>query len=197
MNHNQIQQEISIIKEMIDKTRRETAESGNLFIFIGLFSAVITLLIGLLEIYNLNHLVLPAIIIMSIGNGIVGYLIASKENKVETYPKTIFWKVWVVCGFTAVLIVFLFPFLNVYSFRAVPVLVSLIMGIALFISGIVYELKFIQVSSSAWFAGALLLSLTDSQYRFLIVVAVIIVGWIIPGFILNRRFRNGIGENES
>ncbi len=29
MNHEQIQQEISMIKEMIDKSRKETAESGH------------------------------------------------------------------------------------------------------------------------------------------------------------------------
>jgi len=199
MNNNQIQHELSIIKKMIEKTRQETAESGYLFIFIGIFSAIATFVIGMLEIYKLNQFTLPVMIIMLIVNGIIGYIVASKDAKVEkvkTYPKTIFFNLWIVCGITAIMITFLFPFLKVYPFRAVPVLIPLIMGIAVFTTGTIYELRFIQWYSITWWVGACILVLTKSPFRFIIMIAIIVLGWVIPGFILNKQYRNRSKENE-
>ena len=191
MNNNQIQQEIAIIKEMIEKTRKTTAESGYLLIYIGIFSALATIIIGMLEIYELNQYVMTVVIIMTVVNAFIGYLVATKKSnneKVKTYPKTIFWHIWMACGLAAVLIVFLFPYLNLYQFHAVPVLTSLVMGIAVFITGTIFELKFIQWSSLACWIGACIMAIVDGPYKFLIMVAIILIGWILPGFLLNKRY---------
>lgn len=111
------------------------------------------------------------------------------NEKVETYSKTIFWHIWMVCGSAAILIVFLFPFLNVYPFHAVPVLTSLVIGIALFITGTIFELKFIQWSSLAWWAGACIMAIAVGPYKFVIMVAIILIGWIVPGFLLNKQYK--------
>jgi hypothetical protein len=193
MDINQMQQEISIIKQMIEKTRRETASSGHLLIFIGIFSAIATAAIGLMGIYKLNNLIQPVVVFMVVVNAIAGFIIASKEDreeKVKVYPKIIFWNLWIVCGITALIIVFLFPFLKVYPFSAVPVIVCLIMGIALFMTGIIYEMKFVQWSSSAWWIGAIWMAISDSQYEFIAMVVVIIIGWVVPGFLLNKQYKN-------
>ncbi|HEX9974964.1 MAG TPA: hypothetical protein VGD14_23115 [bacterium] len=200
MNHDQIQQEISIIKSMIEKTRRETAESGHLFIFMGIASAIFVLAVSMLEIYKLKYLVLPAMIVLTVINGIIGYLVvanAAKNENVKSYPRTIVLNLWVICGMTLLMMTFLFPFLKVYSFRALGTLVSLVLGIAVFMTGVIYEMRFIQWFSLTWWIGAGLLALIDSEFRFLILIATIIVGWIIPGIILNRRYRHGSKKNEA
>jgi len=89
------------------------------------------------------------------------------------------------------MVTFVFPFLNVYSFRAVATLASLILGIAVFMTGIIYEMRFILWLSSAWWIGACLMALIESEYRFLILIASIIIGWIIPGIIMNKKYENG------
>jgi len=200
MTQNQVQQEISIIKEMIDKTRKETAESGHLFIFMGIASAFFVFIISMLEMYQLNHLVIPAMIFLTIINGIVGYFVVSKpvtEEKVKSYPKTVVLCLWVVCGLTLLLLTFLFPFLEVYTFRALGVLASLILGIAVFMTGIIYEMRFIVWFSSVWWIGAILMAVIESPYRFLIMIAVIIIGWIVPGFIINKKYKNRSKNNEA
>ena len=199
MTQNQVQQEISIIKEMIDKTRKETAESGHLFIFMGIASAFFVLIISLLEMYKVNHLVIPAMIILTFLNGLVGYFVVSKpisEEKVKSYPKTVVLCLWVVCGLTLLLVTFLFPFLKVYSFRALGTLASLFLGIAVFMTGIIYEMRFVVWFSSAWWIGAILMALIDGPYRFLIMIAVILIGWILPGFIMNKKYKNRSKNNE-
>ncbi len=125
MNQNQLQQEISIIRKMIEKTRKETAESGHLFIFMGIAAALFVLIVSMLELYQLNHLVIPAMIVLTVINGIVGYLVVSgpvQAEKVKSYPKTMVLWLWVVCGFTLLMITFLFPFLKVYTFSALGTL---------------------------------------------------------------------------
>ncbi len=193
MTENQIQQEISIIKEMIDKTRKETAESGHLFIFMGIASALFVLIISMLEIYRFDHLRIPAMIILTVFNGFVGYFVVSKpfnEEKVQSYPKTIVLCLWAVCGITLLLVTFLFPFLNVYTFRAIGTLACLILGIAVFMTGIIYEMRFVVWYSLAWWVGAVLMAISYSPYRFIIMIAVITIGWILPGIIMNKKYKN-------
>lgn len=200
MNHDQIQQEISIIKSMIEKTRRETAESGHLFIFMGIASAIFVLIISILEIYKFYHLVIPAMIILTVLNGFVGYFVVSKpakEEKVTSYPKAVVLSLWVICSVTLLMITFLFPFLKVYSFSALGTLASLILGIAVFMTGVIYEMRFVVWYSSAWWIGAILMAISSGSYRFLIMIAVILIGWVLPGFIINKKYKNGGTSNEA
>lgn len=200
MNHDQIQQEISIIKSMIEKTRRETAESGHLFIFMGIASAIFVLIISILEIYKFYHLVIPAMIILTVLHGFVGYFVVSKpakEEKVTSYPKAVVLSLWVICSVTLLMITFLFPFLKVYSFSALGTLASLILGIAVFMTGVIYEMRFVVWYSSAWWIGAILMAISSGSYRFLIMIAVILIGWVLPGFIINKKYKNGGTSNEA
>jgi hypothetical protein len=191
----QVEQEISIIKEMIDKTRKKTADSGHMLIYMGIFSIIATIAIGLMGMYQLDQYFMPAIIVMALVNAFIGYRIASKngeQEKVKTYAKTLFLHVWMMCGFAAVLIVFLFPYLNLYPFHAAPVLTSLVMGIGVFITGSLFELKYVQWGGLVWWIGAVLIALLEGQFTIVIMVANIIFGWIIPGFLLNKQYKSGV-----
>jgi len=190
MEHQQIEQNISIIKEMIEKTRKETAQSGNFFIFIGIMSIALTLLILFLE----DQWELPIIAGMVVFSAIVGYLTVGREEKkqkVQTYAKTVFGSLWLACGLICISVIFLFPFLNAFPFQAVPVLTSLIVGIGLFTTGAVYQLPFVQWCSIAWWLGAILMSLAEAELvRILIMDATIAIGFVLPGIIFNRKYKH-------
>ena len=63
MSDQQIHNEILLIKKMIEKTQKDTAQSGHLFIFIGLLSLIGTLTIGILENQNQIQKLLPKTIV--------------------------------------------------------------------------------------------------------------------------------------
>lgn len=198
MNHDQIQQEISIIKSMIEKTRSETAESGHFLILIGIVSAIGTFAIGILELFNRIYLYLLILILMTVINGFIGYLVVSKEEKkAKTYTKTILYNIWLACAVPALMIVFLFPLTKVYSFSLVPTLISLIGGIMVFSSGVIYELRYIRWCSVVWWGGACLMAYIESKYNFLIMIGMIIFGFILPGVIFNRQYKNRSKNNEA
>ena len=190
MADQQVQQDLNLIKQMIEKTRRDTAQSGYFFIFIGIISLLGTVAVTILENQGLTRWTLPTLILMVVANAVIGYLIIARETrKVKTYAKTVFWHVWMACGFGALLIVFFFPAVQLYPMTVVPVLVSILMGIGVFVTGVLLELRFLQWSSAVWWTGACLMAVTGGPYKSMIMAAVILLGWILPGYLLNRQYR--------
>jgi len=201
MDNNQIQQEISIIKSMIEKTRREAAENGHLFIAVGFLAVINTLAIGILNTYSLNHLVLPVLITTMAATVLIGYLTAGrqeKKDKVKSYPKTICYNVMLACGIPGIMIIFLFPLIKVYPWNLVPVLTSLIMGIMVFSTGVIFEVRLIKWCSTAWWIGSFMMAIYEGQQwtSISIMTASIIIGFILPGYILNKNYKNRSKENE-
>ena len=93
MDQSNAQRNLQIIKDMIDKTRREAAENGHAFIFMGLASIIFVIVIMAIERLNGHQFVVPAMIGMTVLMGIIGYLIIgkpAKKEKVKSYPKTVF-----------------------------------------------------------------------------------------------------------
>ncbi len=200
MDHQEMQQEITIIKKMIEKTRRETAESGHFFIAIGIFSILCISIIRVLKFYNLYDLVLPTMIIMLIGNGLIGYVTIfrkEKKEKVRSYLKTICYSIWAACAIPMIIITFIFPYFGVLAGSQAGILSSLIMGIAVFSAGVIFESWFIIWSSFAWWAGALVMAFIKVIPQPFIMVIMIFIGWMMPGIILNKKYRSRSLENES
>ena len=195
MTQQDIQKEISIIREMVEKTRREAAENGHFFIAIGIFSVFTTVLMGVLESFSLDNLILPVLVMATIISGFIGYFTISRQErqeKVKSYSKTICYNILFGCGMVAIMIVFLFPLLKYYSWELTPVLVSLILGVMVYSTGVIFELRFIQWCGSTWWLGAIVMALVKGQRwpSISTMVLCIIIGFILPGYYLNRNYKN-------
>lgn len=192
MDKNNIQQEIAIVRQMIEKSRRETAESGNFFIVIGLMCSVLPLAMTMLARYD-SKLVMPVLILFAVICGFAGYLVLSKEEKkekVKTYAKAINEKLWVVCGMACIMISILFPMINAFPYSAVPILVSLLGGIMVFQTGTIYELRFIQWFGGVWWVGACVMAVAPlGMPRTFIMTTIILAGWVVPGLLLKMKYK--------
>jgi hypothetical protein len=201
MDQKQIEQEISVIKHMIERTRKETAESGHFFIAIGFYAILMVTAIGLLEYYQWHKWILRTLIAMPIVAGIIGYFsVTGRRNKelVKSYSKTIFYNLLFSYSIPTLMIVFLFPMLKTYSWSAVPILVSLFMGIMVISVGIIFEIRLITLFSFVWWLGAFLMAVYANQQwiRLSTMILCLTIGFIIPGFILNFKYKNGSTKNE-
>jgi len=200
MKNSEIEQNLEIIKNMIRKNRSQTLKYGNIFVIIGISCLLATMLIGVLELNNLNQFTLPVIIITVVANMIVGFVVGVKEDReemVSTYAKDLFWNIWIICGLASLMILFIFPFLGTFEFQAVPALISVIMGIVIYLIGVVYELNLLRGFSAVWFIGAVVLALNTSVYGFLIMAAIQLFGWIVPGLMLNNLNKKMSVQNEA
>lgn len=204
MNHEQIQQDLSIIKDMIEKTKKETADSGYFFIGLGLLSIFSVIIISFLEykrMEHLEHLVVPMFLFMFFASGAIGYFTINrpeKKERVKSYPKTICYSIWFACSVPVVITGFLLPMLKIIPYSLVPVLTTLILGIGVFVTGVIFESRYIYWSSAFWWCGALAMAFVHSYWRALIMVAILMFGWVLPGIILNRQYKKyGARKNEA
>lgn len=197
MSVGQVQEQVSIIRSMIERSRRETAESGLCFVWMGVISLAAVLAIDRLEAYDHTRLVLPALLATLVGNGVVGYLVVSRAQQragARSYSSSICYGVWFACAVPAVIAVFVLPLLRVYPWSAVPVVAPLMLGIGVFASGMILEFPPLSWSSLAWWGGAVAMVFAHGTPRALIMAGVILLGWILPGLLLNREYQRAAGK---
>ena len=106
MNHEHIQKEISIIRNMIEKTKRDTAESGSIFLFIGIACILYILVVTILEKLRFFTWVLPVMISMTILMGIAGYFFVARQDKAKkamTWPQKINRVILAACSIVMIL----------------------------------------------------------------------------------------------
>ena len=200
MTNEDIKQNLAIIKDMVAKARRETAESGQFFIWLGVFSLFVVVIINRLEVWGHDRYVLPVLLATLVVCGLIGYFTVNRKarkQKAESYPKTVCYSVWFACSIPVCIVMFVFPLLDVYSWNLTPVLSTLILGIAVFSTGVVFESTAIVWCSTAWWAGAVAMVFVTGSPRVFIMMGIILLGWILPGLILNRRYKNRSDVNES
>ncbi len=200
MNQIQLQQELAIIRKMIEKTRRETAESGHLFITLGIVWVLVTASIGILEMTATYQLIWPVLIAALIVTIIIAVLIGVREGKrerVESYPRKIFGSVWISVAVSAILVSFVFPLTGVFDTHLVPVFVSPIVGIGFFLTGILYDSRGIVYCSLSWWIGAILMAYLSGYARLYIMVGILIIGYILPGIMLNIRYKQKRANGEN
>ena len=192
MNETEALQDLALIRKMINKSKRGTADSGYFLIFIGILCMITTLVIGLQESYPLNHLVLPAMIVTLIGGAGIGILTTNTKGlkeKVSSYHKRICYSIWCACAVPVLLITFVFPYTGIIQSSLITVLSSLSMGIDVFALGILFETQFVLLSSLVWWIGALLMAFLDPHFLMYIMMTVIFLGWVLPGLILNQSYK--------
>jgi uncharacterized membrane protein len=149
----------------------------------------------------MEYLILPLMVSLIGINGIFSYCIIARERKrekVTTYAKNIYLSIWAVCGLSILIAAFLFPLTRVYSYDLVPMLTSLVLGIAVFTTGVIFDEKRVQWCGSLWWIGSIFLAYTPpGMLRMYIFSALILLGWVLPGLIMNRRYRNREKANGS
>ncbi len=200
MTTEEIRKELSLIRSMIEKARRETAESGQFFIWIGLFCMIAVPVMSKLETLGRGGLAIPALIVIAIVCGVIGYFTVNRRLSragAKSYPSTVCYSVWFACSVPIIIVTFVLPALNVYAWNLVPVFSSLFMGVGLFSSGVIFESMAIVWCSLAWWSGAVAVAFIHGTPRLLIVIAMIFIGWVLPGLVLHVRYRKRSFENES
>ena len=203
MNQEQIQQEISIIKNMIEKTKKDTAESGSIFLTIGIGCILLIIIANVLEMLRLFHWILPTMITLAIIFGVLVFLLMrteEKKQKVETYPKKINRAILCFCSLPIILTGLIFPLTKVYAWEISPIFSALFFGVMLFASGVICEFRFFYSAGLVSWIGACVMAYTlDIHFpiRGITLIIILITGFIIPGIILNKKYKNGSDHNES
>jgi hypothetical protein len=184
---------LNLIESMIKHAKKEIKDNGFYYMFWGylvFFSALTDY--SLLMLDNTNHALVWAIT-MPFGGLIsaVKGIREAKQQKVITYIDEMFKYLMIAFTISLVIVCFIMP-MTQQNWRSFFPTLMVIYAFALFVSG--GMLRFIPLRIGAlavWGLGALSYFLNYDQ-QLLCMAAAVVSGFIIPGHLLNRKFKQDV-----
>lgn len=200
MNDLQAKDEIRLIQEMIERTKKITAGSWMFFLVWGI---VVILGIGgmyaLVFIEEFSWIWLNWVVFVGIGV-IFSIVYGKKFEKLEgarTYANIATDHVCVACGMAFILVSFIFPLLKLYSWSLIPVLISMVAGILVFTLGGIFEWNLLKWCGVIWWLGAVGMIFVHENYRALLAIPLLLIGYIMPALVLRSMYQKQRDENAS
>ena len=200
MNEMQISEDIQLIRDMIEKTKEKAAESWKFFSVWGIL--IIAAIIGnytLVYFEKYNAIWINWIVFMVVGVLVSIFYIGKKEKTsgATTYAQNAIAHLSFACGISFMLAGFVFPILKLYTYAEIPVIISMIVGILLFVIGGIYEWNLLKWSALLWWLGGVGMIFIHWHYRALACIPLIILGYLVPGFILRSQYKKESRTDES
>jgi hypothetical protein len=192
--------DLKVVRDMIERTRKATMESGILFIWWGFLSLVA---IGLHYVFLAKDWLAQIGFIWSVFLivGYVGtYLHLRKKHRsgVKSFIDRLIGTTWCACGISIILLTFVAPGLDVYGWNYVPPMVTIILAVGVFITGMLYEWRSLSYIAFLWWAGAIFMFIYQDAN--LLIMGGLIGGVMIAiGFAARTRFHRELahGSNDS
>jgi hypothetical protein len=198
MEKQQAELEINMIKQIIDDSKKIVVDDGKGFIIWG-----VLIVIGLLGTYFFIPLRLYEYIsllwIAVIGIGwvytIIIHAVKDHKKKVKTFAGKILGALWFSCGVSMTIVGFVGTGTGSYGAYTISPLMSVILGIAYFVTGIIYGRAWVRNLAIGWWIGAIVTFIWTGMYSLLVFAVMMIALQVIPGIILYSKFKNEYQAN--
>ena len=198
MEKQQAELEINMIKKIMDDSRRIVTDDGVGYIIWG-----VLVIAGLLSTYfaitfeKYNYILWAWVIL--IGGGWIYTIVINvkkdRNRKVRTLAGKILGGLWVSAGIAMTLIGFIGTSTGAIRGYAISPMMSIVLGIAYFVSGIVYSQPWIRNLAIGWWAGAVLMMLWPGSYTLLVFAAMMALLQVLPGIILYLKWKKEYKPN--
>ncbi len=197
MDEQQAREDIKLIRDMLERTRRASAESGALFIFWGVW-----LILGLAGQYTLLFLQRYDWIWVNWAFfGLTGWIVSAvysirrgRKARMRTYAQSATAFVSIGCSIGFLLTAFVFPLLHIYPYAAIPVNIALISGIMQFVQGGIFRWPLLWAAGILWWVGAVVMAFVPGEWRGIVLIPLMVLGYLVPGLIFRARFRRSGGD---
>jgi hypothetical protein len=187
------QQSFAVIQSMIETAKNQFSENGHLYLLWGWVIFVCsTSQFALLNIFHYpNHSIVWFLPWLAIIYQAIYLSKKEKKKKVSTYADRIIGFVWI----SFFILLLLFGFILGYELKAgyykliCPISLALY-GMPTLLSGIILRFKPLVVGAvSCWLLsiGSLFIGY---DYQLLFLSAAMIVAWIVPGYMMQRKYKN-------
>lgn len=184
---------LTLIESMINKAKNQFSEDGHLYLLWGwvVFICSLGQYIGMrfLKIessYYIWLLTVAAFIYMVI------YLARNKkQRRVVTYTDEVLEATWIAFSIVLILSGFILGQVLGAKFYTVlnPIFLT-IYGIPTFISGVVLKFRPLKTGAAICWGLAVLSTFIPVTEHLLLIAIAMLVAWIIPGYLLKRRYNN-------
>lgn len=196
METRQAELELSLIKKMMDDSRKISLDNGWHFIYWGSLVTTALLLNYLLIIFHGKQEYIGWMwFIMMIGGAIAGGILEKrheKKMKVHTIAGRIIGSLWFASGIAMFIYGFLGSVSGGYNSVYICPVISTSLGISYFTTGEIQQVKLLKYVAFGWWIGAVVLFFYPGIHTLLIFALMMICFQILPGVILNRKFKKDI-----
>jgi len=184
---------LALIESMINRAKDKFAETGQMYLLWGwvVFICSLSQFILLHFFHSPYHYMVWMVSWVIVIYQFYYFGKKKKYHKVRTYTDYIIAYVWI----TFVIVIFLIGFLigrlttGEYYSHINPLILA-IYGMPIFLSGIILRFKpLITGGIGCWMLCILTTFITNYDYQFLMIPLAMIIAWIIPGYLLRRRYK--------
>lgn len=194
MNDQTALEDLQYIRKVIEDSKRALVYNGLDYIVWG-----ILVIIGLITTYALvvsrvyfNYfwvwLALVAI-------GWIFSIAGSKKSKISvprTFSDRIVGSVWLSTGIAMSIIGFIGPVTKAFNPVFISPMLSVVLGIAYFVTGNIFESRWFTYLSFCWWAGALAMFFFPGVHTLFIMALMMLFFQTIPGIILYKKYKQGM-----
>jgi hypothetical protein len=186
------QESLQIIESMINKAKNQFSENGTLYLLWGWWVFICSLaqfyLLNVMQ-YEKNWVVWWSVWIILIYQ--IFYL-RKKRNRyrVRTYTDEIIGFVWITFFILIVLLVFILTRINDPKTTALIDPAFLVLyGMPTFLSGIILKFRPLIIGGICCWILSVICSFIAPEYHLLMIPIAMLAAWIIPGYLLRRKFK--------
>ena len=200
MHQDQMKEEIQLIKQMVEKTKKAYAESWQYFSIWGILIILAiagNYILAFFEVFQWIWVNWIAFMIIGVLYSLFHLRKKEKNRGAITYSQIAVGHLCFACGIALMLGGFIFPILKLYSYEVIPVIIALVLGIMLFGIGGIYEWNLLKWGGVIWWLGSVAMIFVPVHYRTLICIPLIIFGHLVPGFILRSQYQKERIQNGS
>ena len=186
------QQELAFIKKVMTDSRKILVDDGKATIFWGLlisFGLLITYLSIAQRWESSLSWFWPALIGFGWIYTIVTEIRHERKRKVKTFAGKIVGAVWISFGISATILGFVGTVSGAYHGVIISPLISVLLGTAFLVSGLLYGKSWVSYLSVGWWGGAIMMFFMQNLETLLIMISMLILFQVIPGIILYREFK--------
>jgi len=198
MDEKTAAEELSFIKNIISDSQNSFALSGKPYIIWGIIIVMGLFLEFFRNFFSWDFKYMYFVWIFLIAAGWLYSYVESRKNECNAKTKSLGSKllgsVWLVCGISMTIFGFLGTISGAIKGVYVSPVLSMILGIAYFLTAVIYDFKWLRNISIGWWAGAIVMFFFPSQYTNLIMAFMMIGLQIIPGIILLKKVKNSAAQ---
>ncbi|MBS1729654.1 MAG: hypothetical protein JSS67_02635 [Bacteroidetes bacterium] len=185
------EESLHIISSMIDNVQKRYSDNGFLYLLWGwvVFFCGIAQFILWHFFHNQNHYLVWSVLWVVLIFEIFYLRKKRVDSNVRSYTGNIIKYVWL--SFVLLLMVIFISLshldLSIFQTLIVPVMLAMY-GLPVFLSGIILRFKPLIFGGIACWILSLIAGYVSYDYQLLFIPAAMVIAWILPGFILKKKF---------
>jgi hypothetical protein len=179
-----------LIDNMINQAKNKFSENGFLYLLWGwviLLSSVGHFVLIQLQLFKHPEMIWMSTWLVIIYQ--VFYIVQKRKREtVKTYSEHIIGYVWMVFGISLGMVSFILSKTN--DWEAMNPILLMMYGMPTFLSGVIMRFTPLKVGGIICWCLSIVAVLIAPVYVLLLLAVAVIAAWIVPGYLLRKKFKN-------